>query len=95
MGGTFARGPMGEYWLYKNGDQSPYWLLGIMKKPDEVPVSMWNYFFRVEDIDKAADYIKSNGAQILVGPMEIPGDEYSISGLDPQGAIFSLVGKRL
>jgi predicted enzyme related to lactoylglutathione lyase len=87
-------GPMGEYPMYKNGEQHPFMLGGMMKKPDEVPVSMWSYYFRVPDIDAAAKSITGNGGQVLNGPMEVPGDEYVINGLDPQGAMFSVVGVR-
>jgi hypothetical protein len=31
---------------------------------------------------------------VLHGPIEIPGGDYSMNGLDPQGAAFALVGKR-
>lgn len=33
-------------------------------------------------------------SRVLSGPADIPGGEFALSGLDPQGAIFSLVGKR-
>jgi hypothetical protein len=36
----------------------------------------------------------AGGGRILHGPMEIPGDEYSLNALDPQGASFGLVGPR-
>jgi hypothetical protein len=65
-----------------------------MKKPDEMPVSLWSYYFRVPDIDRAVEYIGGNGAQVINGPIEIPGGEFALSGLDPHGAMFSLVGPR-
>ena len=46
------------------------------------------------DIDRAAEAITSGGGQILHGPMEIPGGEYALNGIDPQGATFGLVGPR-
>jgi predicted enzyme related to lactoylglutathione lyase len=38
--------------------------------------------------------VTAGGGQILYGPMEIPGGEYSLNGMDPQGAAFGLVGPR-
>ena len=32
--------------------------------------------------------------QVVNGPMEIPGGEFVLQGVDPQGAMFSLIGKR-
>ena len=37
----------------------------------------------------------SAGLQIIIGPMEIPGGDYALNGIDPQGALFSLVGARV
>ena len=30
----------------------------------------------------------------MMGPMEVPGGDWIIQGMDPQGAIFALVGAR-
>jgi uncharacterized protein len=59
-----------------------------------MPMSMWTYYFRVADIDKAVITISANGGQILQEPTEIPGGEYSITAMDPAGAAFGLVGPR-
>jgi len=91
---TMDMGPMGEYGLYKNSGQRSFMQSGIMKKPDEVPVSMWSYYFRVANIDGAVKSINANGGRVLNGPMEIPGDEFAVNALDPQGAMFSIVGVR-
>jgi uncharacterized protein len=31
---------------------------------------------------------------VVNGPMEVPGGEWIINGIDPQGAMFSLVGPK-
>ncbi|MEM6649426.1 MAG: VOC family protein [Pseudomonadota bacterium] len=87
-------GPMGEYAMFKNGEDSEFMTGGMMKKPAEMPVSLWGYYFRVPSIDKALAYIKENGGQIINGPMEIPGGEFALNAVDPQGAAFALVGKQ-
>jgi hypothetical protein len=38
--------------------------------------------------------IIEQGGKLLNGPMEIPGGEFALNGLDPQGASFGLVGPR-
>ena len=65
-----------------------------MPKVPEVPVSAWNYYFRVADIDVAAKHIAANGGKVIHGPVEIPGGDYSLNGIDPQSAFFALVGAR-
>jgi len=54
----------------------------------------WNQYFRVADIDEAKATIEASGGQITNGPMEIPGGDFAMNGIDPQGAHFGLVGAR-
>ncbi|HCO64552.1 MAG TPA: VOC family protein, partial [Alcanivorax sp.] len=46
------------------------------------------------DIDAALKAITEHGGQILHGPDEIPGGDFALKGVDPQGARFALVGAR-
>ena len=85
---------MGEMGLYEMLGVGDYVLGAVMRKPAEMPVSMWVYYFRVPDIDRAAEYTTANGGQVINGPMEVPGGEHIIQGMDPQGAMFALIGKR-
>ena len=55
---------------------------------------MWNFYFRVGDIDSAGERVSSGGGEVLQGPMEVPGGDFVIVGRDPQGASFGLVGGR-
>ncbi|WP_254453490.1 hypothetical protein [Siccirubricoccus sp. G192] len=59
-----------------------------------VPAPFWLYYFRVGDIDAAVGRVTGGGGQVLNGPMEVPGGDWIIQGMDPQGAMFALVGKR-
>ena len=89
--GEMEMGPQGTYDFLRDGEG----MLGaMMTKPDEMPRAMWTYYFRVEDIDAAKAAVEANGGKILNGPHEIPGDEHMLNAMDPQGAPFSLVGKR-
>ncbi|WP_209347211.1 VOC family protein [Pontixanthobacter sp. CEM42] len=84
-------GPMGLYEMFKTDD---YAVGAIMKKPEMMPASLWVYYFRVPNIDAAADFVKASGGQVLTGPMEIPGGDHIINGMDPQGAFFALIGSK-
>jgi len=88
--GAMDMGPMGEYQFVRHGG-----VIGaIMPRPEEMPVSLWSYYFRVHDIDEAVKIIKDNGGQVMYGPGEVPGGGFIISGLDPQGAPLNLIGER-
>lgn len=89
--GAMPMGEMGDYkFIYDGGVR----VGAVMRKPPQLPVSMWSFYIGVDDIDRAAEAVKAGGGQIMHGPMEIPGGEYSLSGMDPQGAAFGLVGPR-
>lgn len=85
---------VGTYDMMKNGEDRDFIFGGLMKRPPEMPVSAWNFYFRVPDIDAAHDYILNNGGQPFGEPMAVPGDDFCINGTDPQGAMFAVVGKR-
>ena len=53
---------------------------------------MWNHYFWVASIETAKAAVEANGGQVINGPMQVPGDDWIIQGIDPQGAMFSLVG---
>jgi predicted enzyme related to lactoylglutathione lyase len=86
--------PMGEMGEYKFINHDGVMIGAIMRKPPQMPVTAWTYYIGVDDIDRAAKAVTDGGGQILHGPMEIPGGEYSLNGMDPQGAAFGLVGPR-
>ncbi|WP_370177832.1 VOC family protein [Alteriqipengyuania sp.] len=84
-------GPMGLYEMYSvNG----YTLGAMMAKPEMMPASAWIYYLRVPDIEAAAAFVRENGGQVMTDPMEIPGGDYILNGLDPQGAFFALIGTK-
>jgi hypothetical protein len=86
-------GPMGKYHMFGRHLGS---IGGMMNKPPEmaqVPPN-WGIYFRVPDINQAMEKIKANGGQITNGPMEVPGGDMIVNGMDPQGAHFSLHAKK-
>jgi predicted enzyme related to lactoylglutathione lyase len=89
--GDMDMGEMGKYrFIQSNGVN----IGAVMRKPPQLPVSLWTYYIGVDDIDRAVDAIKAGGGQIFNGPMEIPGGEFALNAMDPQGASFGLVGPR-
>ncbi|WP_409574797.1 VOC family protein [Sphingopyxis sp. PET50] len=55
---------------------------------------MWTFYIGVADIDRALAAVKANGGTVITEPMEIPGGEFAMNAVDPQGASFGLVGPR-
>ena len=65
---------------------------GMMNKMPEmkdVPPH-WSFTSVWPDVKKSGDVVKANGGQVLNGPMEVPGGDWIINCMDPQGAMFSL-----
>lgn len=89
--GEMDMGPMGKYLFLHHG---PGMIGAIMPKMPQMPVCAWTYYFRVADIDVAVEAINANGGTIMHEPSEIPGGDFSMNALDPQGAAFALVGRR-
>lgn len=68
--------------------------VGMMTKMPEMPVPFWGYYVWVSGIDAAADRVKANGGEVLMGPHEVPGGAWIINCRDPQGAYFNLLGTK-
>ena len=66
----------------------------MMTRPDNIPVPLWLYYFQVGGIEAAAERVKAGGGQVLNGPMEVPSGVWIIQALDPQGAMFALIGDK-
>jgi uncharacterized protein len=86
-------GPMGTYQMFNR----PHGMIGgMMNTPPEmahVPPN-WQIYFLVPDVTAAIERIKANGGQVLNGPMEVPGGDWIVNAMDPQGAAFSLHARK-
>ena len=60
---------------------------------DNVPETAWNFYIGVEDIDRARDAVAANGGTITSEPMEIPGGEYAMNGIDPQAWLADVIAR--
>lgn len=85
---------MGKYAMYRNDKERDFLFGAIMQKPEEMPISLWSYYFRVPEIDIAVDYVKANEGQVLGETMEIPAGDFVTRAIDPQDALFCLIGSR-
>ena len=85
---------MGEMGKYRFVQHDGIGIGAVMPRMPQMPVSLWTYYVGVDDIDRAASAITDGGGQVLNGPMDIPGGEYALNAMDPQGAAFGLVGPR-
>ena len=89
--GEMDMGPLGPYRFLQQGET----MIGAaMRKVPEQPQAAWIFYIGVADIDLAFAAAVKGGATVLAPPMEIPGGEFSATCLDPQGAVFGLVGPR-
>jgi uncharacterized protein len=89
--GSMPMGEMGDYLFIQSDGVG---IGAIMPRMPDVPHPMWNFYFGVDDIDRAAAAVRAGGGTVFQEPMQIPGGEYSLNGSDPQGAMFGLVGPR-
>ncbi|MGH6651656.1 MAG: VOC family protein [Sphingopyxis sp.] len=89
--GEMDMGDMGAYQFIQRGAVG---LGAVMPLMPGMPAPMWSYYIGVDDIDRALAAVKANGGTVTNDPMEIPGGEYAMNGIDPQGAAFGLVGPR-
>jgi hypothetical protein len=90
MDGEMDMGAMGTYQFIRHGA-----VLGaMMPATAEMGPPHWNQYFRVHDVDRAKAQIEAAGGQVVHGPHEIPGGDFAMNCVDPQGAHFGLVGGR-
>lgn len=87
--GAMDMGPMGQYQFIGHDGVTVGAIMGVMPQS---PTPMWNHYFWVPSIARAKTAIESNGGQVINGPMQVPDGGWIVQGIDPQGAMFSLVG---
>ena len=100
--GEMDMGELGKYEFLRHAGRAPEGspmgsgVLGAVMPmmPGGAPMPVWSFYFRVPDIDAAAETIKSTGGSLIQEPVEIPGGDYSLVASDPQSAAFGLVGPR-
>ena len=98
--GSMDMGPLGQYQFLRHAGRSDGSVPGqgmvgaVMPLMPGMERPVWSHYFRVADIDAAVAHIIANGGTIVQEPTEIPGGDFSMNGIDPQGAHFALIGAR-
>ncbi len=85
-------GPMGVYQMFATGGKET--VGAVMTKNADTPKPHWLYYFNVEAIDAAVTRVNGGGGKVVMGPMEVPGGQWIVQCLDPQGAMFALVAPK-
>lgn len=84
--------PMGEHGEYRFLEQNGVTIGAVAGTMDGQPPH-WRFYVRVPSVGKAKETVEANGGKVAMGPMEVPGGDHILIGIDPQGAEFALVGK--
>lgn len=82
-----SMGEMGDYVFVAVADQQ---IGAMMTAPPGGPAA-WSFYFRVPDIDAAAERVKVAGGSVVMGPHEVPGGERVFGAIDPLGTAFGCV----
>ena len=87
-------GQMGTYRIFDEGDHKQMGDGGMMLKGPHIPSTCWGFYFCVDSIGGAIERVKAGGGNVLQGPKQVPGGGWIVNGLDPMGAMFSLVSSK-
>jgi len=88
---TLDMGPAGSYQVFGAGTKS---LGGMMTRMDKTQAPFWLYYFNVENVEATAAKVKSQGGNVVHGPVAVPSGETIAHCVDPQGAIFGIVSPK-
>ncbi|WP_346323493.1 VOC family protein [Emcibacter sp. SYSU 3D8] len=83
-------GAMGKYRLCSM-DDTGLAIGAIMNKPEQVTTPCWQFYFNVPAMDSAVNRVKRGGGKVLMGPHQVPGGNWIVNAVDPQGAYFALL----
>jgi len=83
-------GELGEYRFFAHNGKTIGAVCGVMPGS----TSGWRYYIRVPSIGEAKAVVEERGGTVAHGPHEVPGGDWILIGIDPQGAEFALVGKQ-
>jgi predicted enzyme related to lactoylglutathione lyase len=86
--GSMKEGGEDSYFLCGADKEQP--CVGMMKAPEMLAGrSAWLFYITVADCAQSVEVAKSRGAQLLTGPMPVPGGQAAVL-MDPQGAAFGV-----
>jgi len=82
-------GAMGTYQTFNIGE---VWSGGVMTRAARTPRPFWLYYINVDSAKAAAARVVAAGGRVVSGPHQVPGGGWTVQALDPQGAMFAMVG---
>jgi predicted enzyme related to lactoylglutathione lyase len=85
----FDMGPLGMYYMYGLQGKPYGGMYNRTQEMEGVP-PFWLPYVHVKDVKKATAMAKKAGAEVVNGPMEVPGGDWIVVMKDPQGAAFAL-----
>ena len=86
---SLSMGAMGSYDFIDHGGVR---IGAIMQKPSQRPIGGWLFYFGVTSVTTAKAAIEKEGGKVLDGPHQVPGGDWTVTAIDPQGAAFGIVG---
>jgi uncharacterized protein len=84
-------GPNGVYQIFAAGSGP---IGGMMTRMNPAQSPGWLFYFNVEEIQAAITRVKEHGGSVVHGPSVVPGGQQIAHCLDPQGAMFGIVGPK-
>ena len=84
--------PMGALGSYDFIDHDGVRIGAILQKSPQSPAAAWLFYFGVRSITAAKAAIEAGGGTVTNGPHPVPGGDWVIIAVDPQGATFGVVG---
>lgn len=78
-----------DYHLFGTGEEGGD-VCGMMKRPDEMPVSCWMQYFTVEDVDMTIARTKEKGGTVIAEPFDVPSVGRMAVVAGPEGAAFGI-----
>ncbi|MFC3174765.1 VOC family protein [Novosphingobium bradum] len=86
--------PMGAMGSYDFIDHHGQVLGAVMRLQDPAGRPQWLPYFGVPSATAAEAAILAGGGTVIAGPHEVPGGDWVVMAVDPQGAAFGVVGPR-
>ena len=90
-GEAIDMGPMGVYQIFAAGGVP---VGGMMTKSADMPMPAWLYYFNVEAVDAAMGRVRDSGGTVVLEPQQVPGGMWIVQCIDPQGAMFAMLGAK-
>lgn len=95
FGFDFARTmPMGAAGNYHFIDHHGQTLGGVYQRQDPADPPLWRALFGVPSALAAKAAIEAEGGKVVFGPHEVPGGLWVVNAIDPDGALFGVVGPK-